>query len=484
MQAPRTNRLLTAALLAVPAVGSTGHAHGQILINEANAVGVNGQFIDTDLSKPYEGYDYGVLTHSGNNNSPTAGTDPGNPFPADVDTGTGGNQTTLPNGWAGTTGWARIQGNGGDWIEFVVTEDNLDLRGWTLYWENDDADSNGDEYPAIAIRDGIVGETATERGQIKFTQNAAWSNLRAGTIITISEDASLNEVRDGYPNLPPSTPTTPLGLHDTGHDYDLSTDLSFDPIGSGTASAPGADADWHIHFHLDESVTDAGGATDYFEAYSNIKVDNDDWRAVFFDETNTTIALDADDDTKDRSELDLTTGLVGQFIGESAASWGTSTGAGGVNGNEIIAFTGDPTTDGTSSNANYEDIDFSTFGTENMYNALTEDTLDGVQDLSAIRSWLSSILPGDANLDGTVSLADLDILGQNFGGPGGWGDGDFNADGNVTLADLDILGQNFGSSSTALSQDEALAYIGQVPEPTSLAMLGIAGLTLIRRRRG
>jgi hypothetical protein len=463
MKTTHPTRLILAALFAVPALGLASTAQGQILINEANAIGVGGEFVDIGgTSKPYEGYDYGVLTHSGNNNSPTAVVNPGNPFAADVDSGTTGNQTTLPNGWDGTTGWARIEGNGGDWLEFVVTQDNLDLRGWTLYWENDD-DQNG-----------TIGSNADERGHISFSQSAAWSNLRAGTIVTISEDASVSEIRDDYHNGS-GFPMT--GVDDTGFNYDLTTDLSFDPVGNGTPTAPGANADWHIHFHLDESFTDNGIATDYFEAFSDIKVDNDGWQAVFFNASNTTIAADANS-AKLRSELDLSTGIVGELIGENTPTWGDNTGGGGVNNEELLAFLGDPTTDGTSLSADYEDVDFSTFGTENLYNLLTEDTLDGVQDFSDIRAWLDDILPGDANLDGTVDFLDFSALSASFGETGtGWAEGNFNGDGETNFQDFSILSSNFGNSSLALADFAA------VPEPGSLALMGVAGLALFQRRR-
>ncbi len=54
-------------------------------------------------------------------------------------------------------------------------------------------------------------------------------------------------------------------------------------------------------------------------------------------------------------------------------------------------------------------------------------------------------LPGDANLDGSVDLLDLDILGQNWQGAGTWSFGDFNGDQIVNLIDLDILGSGWGS---------------------------------------
>jgi hypothetical protein len=86
---------------------------------------------------------------------------------------------------------------------------------------------------------------------------------------------------------------------------------------------------------------------------------------------------------------------------------------------------------------------------------------------------------GDADLNGTVNCADLDILLSNFNQTGAtWAIGDFNYDGTVNGADLNILlsnfNQHFSSSVTA------------VPEPGAFALLVAAGLGLvayIRRKR-
>jgi hypothetical protein len=62
--------------------------------------------------------------------------------------------------------FGRVVGNGGDWFELVVVADHLDIRGWRL-----------------AIVDDDVPESP-----LVFSNSAIWANLRAGTIITVSED--------------------------------------------------------------------------------------------------------------------------------------------------------------------------------------------------------------------------------------------------------------------------------------------------------
>jgi len=51
---------------------------------------------------------------------------------------------------------------------------------------------------------------------------------------------------------------------------------------------------------------------------------------------------------------------------------------------------------------------------------------------------------GDANLDGTVSIADWLILQNHFNQAGTWFEGDFNGDGQVTVADYLIMQNNWG----------------------------------------
>jgi autotransporter-associated beta strand protein len=105
-------------------------------------------------------------------------------------------------------------------------------------------------------------------------------------------------------------------------------------------------------------------------------------------------------------------------------------------------------------------------------------------------------LTGDATLDGTVDFNDLVRLAQNYNGSAGdpgWFNGDFNFDGIVDFNDLVPLAQNYNTSLPAPAQ---LAQFGQgfgedlarafaaVPEPGTLAGLGVAAAaTMFRRRR-
>ncbi|MEM7809564.1 MAG: dockerin type I domain-containing protein, partial [Planctomycetota bacterium] len=98
------------------------------------------------------------------------------------------------------------------------------------------------------------------------------------------------------------------------------------------------------------------------------------------------------------------------------------------------------------------------------------------------------LLDGDANFDGVVDLADFGLLRSGFGSAGR-NAADFNLDGTVDLADFGILraffGQSLGGDLGAGAGDLAMmdAWAATVPEPSSVALLVPAGLTLLRRRR-
>lgn len=62
--------------------------------------------------------------------------------------------------------FGRVAGNGGDWFELVVITDHLDMRNWKL-----------DIYDSGAFRKTLT-----------LTNHSIWSDLRSGTIITVSED--------------------------------------------------------------------------------------------------------------------------------------------------------------------------------------------------------------------------------------------------------------------------------------------------------
>jgi len=63
-------------------------------------------------------------------------------------------------------------GNGGNWIELIVTQNNLNIQGWTVAWKNNDSGGH------------------PNNGSFTFSNDSLWASLKAGTIITVHDNGS------------------------------------------------------------------------------------------------------------------------------------------------------------------------------------------------------------------------------------------------------------------------------------------------------
>ena len=156
------------------------------------------------------------------------------------------------------TFWGRILGNGGDWIELVVVKDHLDLRGYTLH---------------VSDNSGATTSTLT------FTGASLLSDLRSGTIITVSGDLATDAsyspaTGDWWINLRASTAGDGLYISATNFSVSQSNtqitvrDVAgvsvFGPAGEGInpASGVGNDEVWKLEETPGPSTTAFSGYHD------------------------------------------------------------------------------------------------------------------------------------------------------------------------------------------------------------------------------
>jgi beta-glucanase (GH16 family) len=93
-----------------------------------------------------------------------------------------------------------------------------------------------------------------------------------------------------------------------------------------------------------------------------------------------------------------------------------------------------------------------------------------------------SLAAGDTDKNGVINAADFTMLASHFDSSGGaWAQGDFNGDGIVNALDFNMLASNFGKQTLPSWAISAPALGTAVPEPASLAVIGLA-LTLAGRR--
>jgi len=130
------------------------------------------------------------------------------------------------------TFFGRILGNGGNWFELIVITDHLDMRGWSLFWEE---------------------INVFKEGTIFLSDDPFWSDLRAGTVLTFTEL------------------TTAAG--------GLDTDTSFDPCRG----------DWWINVNSFDTQYVTTETNVKGDGPGNFSVGNNDWRIAVRDDVGATV---------------------------------------------------------------------------------------------------------------------------------------------------------------------------------------------------
>jgi len=109
--------------------------------------------------------------------------------------------------------------------------------------------------------------------------------------------------------------------------------------------------------------------------------------------------------------------------------------------------------------------------TDGMYDLAANGHIDLGDAKELIQNIVGTSM-ADTNLDGIVDLRDLCNLADRYGRTGDFGDGDANFDGVIDIFDLGEMADDYGKTFAG----------GPIPEPTSLALLALGAVAVIRRR--
>ncbi len=144
--------------------------------------------------------------------------------------------------------WGRVPGNGGAWIELLVLDEDLDVRGWTL-----------------SMRD-----RSGEAGQVVLGDVAPLGALSAGTIFTVSttlpEDTAYNPAAGDWrfhlraTEEPGGAARAAAPFRVTAHDWQLTIQdregrIRFGPAGEGVAPQQGL-SDEEVGIYADDPGPD------------------------------------------------------------------------------------------------------------------------------------------------------------------------------------------------------------------------------------